>query len=102
MMVERLRVAQDDWDAHWSQYAESATENPAQRMRHRLIGRLLCEDRANGLRRIMDLGSGQGDLVAKLASLLRGAEFVGLELSAGGVAISERKVPGAKFFVTDL
>jgi SAM-dependent methyltransferase len=102
MMVEQLRATQDDWDAHWNQYAESATENPAQRMRHRLIARLLSEDRAKGPRRILDLGSGQGDLVAKLASLLRGAEFVGLELSASGVAISERKVPAAKFFVADL
>jgi len=101
-MVEQLRATQDDWDAHWNQYAESATDNPAQRMRHRFIGRLLGEDRTTSPMRILDLGSGQGDLVAKLASLLRAAEFVGLELSASGVAISERKVPAAKFFVTDM
>jgi SAM-dependent methyltransferase len=94
--------SQDDWDAHWDYYAESAAENPGQRMRHDLIAQLLCGDLKNGGMRVFDLGSGQGDLVRKLEPLLPGARFVGAELSERGVAISRRKVPGATFLVADL
>jgi SAM-dependent methyltransferase len=101
-MVEQLRPKEDDWDAHWQQYAKSASENPAQQMRHQLIGRLLWKERTAGPMRILDLGSGQGDLIQKLVSYLCDAEFVGVELSASGVTIAQRKVPAAKFLVADL
>jgi len=52
--------------------------------------------------RVLDLGSGQGDLVVKLQPLLPNARFVGAELSESGVAISQRKMPGATFLVADL
>lgn len=101
-MPNQSRTSEDDWDAHWDHYAESAAENPAQRMRHEIIARLLCEDAGKGTMQIFDLGSGQGDLVQKLDPLLPNAHFVGAELSESGVAISQRKVPGAKFFVADI
>lgn len=101
-MSDPLRASQDDWDSHWDQYAESAAENPAQQMRHQIIARLLRDDAGQGAMRIFDLGSGQGDLVQMLAPLLPGAQFVGAELSASGVAISQRKVPGATFLVADI
>ncbi len=101
-MSNHTRGSQDDWDAHWDHYAGSASQNPAQRMRHDLIARLLCEDAGKGAMHIFDLGSGQGDLVLKLAPLLPDARFVGAELSESGVAISQRKVPGAKFLVADI
>jgi SAM-dependent methyltransferase len=101
-MAEQLRPSQDDWDAHWEQYAGSATDNPAQRMRHGIIAHLLCEDAGKTPMRVFDLGSGQGDLVQKLHGLLPGARFVGAELSASGVAISQGKVPGATFLVADI
>jgi SAM-dependent methyltransferase len=101
-MPDELRASRDDWDAHWEHYAESAAENPAQRMRHDLIGQLLSEDRGKGAMRLFDLGSGQGDLVQKLALLLPEAELVGAELSESGVAISRRKVPRATFVVADI
>jgi len=101
-MAEQLRASQDDWDAHWEQYAGSATDNPAQRMRHGIIARLLCEDASKTPMRVFDLGSGQGDLVQKLQPLLPDARFVGAELSASGVAISQRKVPSATFLVADI
>jgi SAM-dependent methyltransferase len=100
-MSEQSRPSQDDWDAHWDHYAQSAAENPAQRMRHEIIARLLCEDAA-GPMQLLDLGSGQGDLVQKLEPLLPKARFVGAELSESGVAISKRKVPGARFLVADI
>ncbi|MDP9097658.1 MAG: hypothetical protein M3N48_01500, partial [Verrucomicrobiota bacterium] len=80
-MSDHVRASRDDWDAHWEHYAESASENPAQHMRHDFIARLLREDVGQGAMRLFDLGSGQGDLVQKLESLLPTAEFVGAELS---------------------
>jgi 2-polyprenyl-3-methyl-5-hydroxy-6-metoxy-1,4-benzoquinol methylase len=101
-MADDLSAPRDDWDAHWQHYAESAAENPAQRMRHNIIARLLGEDRHITEMRVFDLGSGQGDLVVKLAPLLPNARFVGAELSESGVAISRRKAPDATFLVADL
>jgi SAM-dependent methyltransferase len=101
-MSNETRASRDDWDAHWNHYAESATENPAQRMRHEIIARLLCEDARKGTMQLLDLGSGQGDLVQKLQPLLPKARFVGAELSESGVAISKRKVPAATFLVADI
>jgi SAM-dependent methyltransferase len=101
-MAEQARPGQDDWDSHWTHYAESAAENPAQRMRHNLIARLLCQDSGKGEMRVFDLGSGQGDLIQMLAPLVPGAQFVGAELSESGVAISKRKIPSATFVVADI
>ena len=101
-MADKARAAQDDWDSHWDQYAQSAAENPAQRMRHNVIARLLREDADMNGMRVFDLGSGQGDLVQILAPLLPKAQFVGAELSESGVAISRQKVPRATFLVADL
>ena len=101
-MADQARPAQDDWDSHWEHYADSAAENPAQRMRHNLIARLLCQDAGKNEMRVFDLGSGQGDLVQMLAPLLPKAQFVGAELSESGVAISKRKIPNAVFVVADI
>jgi SAM-dependent methyltransferase len=92
----------DDWDAHWDHYAQAASENPAQRMRHEIVTRLLCESAGAKTARVFDIGSGQGDLVQKLAPLLPGAQFLGAELSESGVQISRRKTPAATFLVADL
>jgi len=100
-MGDEFPASRDDWETHWEHYASSASENPAQRMRHDIIARLLCQDAGSPMR-VFDLGSGQGDLVETLRSLLPNASFVGAELSESGVAISQRKVPGATFLVADL
>ena len=91
----------DDWDEHWDRYAAAASQNPAQQMRHRLIVRLL-EQAASPTARVLDIGSGQGDLVVELRGVMPRAELLGFELSAIGVEISRRKVPTGKFFVADL
>lgn len=96
------RSSQDDWDAHWDQYAESAELNPAQRMRHDLIAKLLCETAGNSPAQVFDLGSGQGDLLQKLQPLLPQASLLGAELSESGVTMSRRKVPKATFIVADI
>jgi SAM-dependent methyltransferase len=92
---------QDNWDRHWAQYAAAASRNPAQRMRHDIIVQLLR--RTSGPRpRILDIGSGQGDLLVKLHRVLPQAELLGFELSASGVELSRQKLPVAKFLVADL
>ena len=90
-----LDSSTDDWDRHWSQYASAAVLNPAQDFRRRLILRALAVDRPGA--RILDIGSGSGDLAADLVEELPAPEVRGLELSATGVEIARRKVPEAEF-----
>src|SRR4051812_16765284 len=101
-MSDQVRASRDDWNAHWERYADSARDNPAHLMRHRLIAELLSEGERRGQTRILDLGSGQGDLLERLSPLFPEAELAGVELSEKGLAISERKVPRAHFFVADI
>jgi SAM-dependent methyltransferase len=90
----------DDWDQHWGDYADVAEENPAQQFRRRLVHTLLGEVGAHP--RILDIGSGQGDLIGELAARHPGAELLGLEYSRTGVEIASRKVPAATFLQRDL
>ena len=90
-----LDSSTDDWDRHWNQYASAAVLNPAQDFRRRLILRALAVDRPGA--RILDIGSGSGDLAADLVEELPAPEVRGLELSATGVEIARRKVPEAEF-----
>jgi SAM-dependent methyltransferase len=92
----------DDWDGHWNRYATSASRNPAQRMRHDLIARLLRQGLGETACNILDIGSGQGDLLARLGKSMPAARLVGFDLSASGVVQSREKVPAADFFVADL
>jgi len=101
-MSSEPRSSADDWEAHWKHYAASAAGNPAQRMRHEIIARLLCQNTGNAPARVFDLGSGQGDLLRKLGTLLPDAHLLGAELSERGVAISRSKVPEAIFIVADI
>jgi SAM-dependent methyltransferase len=90
----------DDWDSHWSAYAESAGRNPAQAFRRRIILRQLS---AGGEpRRLLDIGSGTGDLAAAVVERFPGVEVLGLELSAEGVALSRVVAPTAEFLQCDL
>lgn len=91
----------DNWDAHWDRYAGSASQNPAQRMRHELVARILRREKRDAMR-LFDIGSGQGDMLAMLRPLFQKAEFLGAELSESGVNLSRKKVPSATFVVADL
>lgn len=92
----------DDWDDHWERYAAAASRNPAQRMRHELIERLLEKVSSGNPQRVLDIGSGQGDLVLKLGRRFTEAEFVGFEMSQRGVEISREKISDARFETADL
>jgi SAM-dependent methyltransferase len=92
----------DDWDRHWDRYAAAAERNPAQQMRHRLVLRLLREGGTGAGRRVLDIGSGQGDLLVRLARQWPQADYAGVELSRKGVGIAQAKLPRARLVVADL
>lgn len=92
----------DDWDQHWTSYAEATELNPAQTYRRKLVFELLDLAAARGPVRLLELGSGQGDFSRDLSTAFPQAEIAGLELSATGVAIASRKVPAGRFFVCDM
>lgn len=97
--VDPVRT-EDDWDTHWDRYASAAEANPAQRYRRDLVLRLLAQ--APGRMRLVDLGSGQGDLLARVATAFPDAELVGIEPSGAGNAVASAKVPRARLSSIDI
>src|SRR5206468_2504898 len=92
----------DDWDRHWRDYADTAEQNPAQNYRREIVLSLLDVAGAGEGSRIIDIGSGQGDMAAAIRTRFPRAEILGLELSEAGVEISRRKVPGPRFVQRNL
>jgi len=90
----------DNWEHHWQEYEWSAARNPAQEFRRKLILRLLASEDAP--RRIVDIGSGTGNLMASLRAAFPRAEQLGIELSRAGIESARRKVPDADFLQRDL
>lgn len=90
----------DDWDRHWDDYAAAAERNPAQRYRRRVALALLESD--GPPRRLLDVGSGLGDLLEDAADRWPAAELLGLEPSAVGVRRAQAKVPHARFVCGDV
>jgi SAM-dependent methyltransferase len=101
MTTTTTAKATDDWEAHWSSYADSNAANPAQAYRRMLIFKALALSSAPGPVRLLELGSGQGDFARDVLAVRPDAELVGLDLAATGVEIAQRKVPGAAFFQQD-
>ena len=94
--------ARDDWNRHWDEYGLAAQANPAQEYRRRVIFSHLALPYLGAGVRILDVGSGQGDLAAAVCRAYPKAAIVGLELSESGVQISRRKVPSARFVQCNL
>jgi len=95
-------VSTDDWNQHWKAYAESATANPAQAYRRSLIFRALDLARSPKPVRLLEIGSGQGDLSRELKERHPELELVGMDVSEKGVQIARSKVPDGVFFQQDL
>jgi 2-polyprenyl-3-methyl-5-hydroxy-6-metoxy-1,4-benzoquinol methylase len=95
-------IDRDDWNRHWEDYSGAAERNPAQRYRRQIIGKLLARFGCGQKSRILDVGSGQGDLARDLRLMFPAAEIAGVELSSAGVDIARQKVPAARFFQRDL
>jgi SAM-dependent methyltransferase len=92
----------DDWESHWTTYHESNNANPAQAYRRKLVWDALALGAAAGPVRLLEIGSGPGDLARDVLAARPDAEVVGMDLAAAAVALASRKVPGAAFFQQDL
>jgi 2-polyprenyl-3-methyl-5-hydroxy-6-metoxy-1,4-benzoquinol methylase len=91
----------DEWESHWRAFYEASQVNPAGAYRLRILLRWL--DRALGsASRVLDIGSGVGDLVTAASRRYPAASIRGIELSATGIAIASRRAPTAEFLQRDL
>jgi len=102
MTNNATHLTHDDWERHWRDYTDAAEHNPAQLYRRRVACRLLERFGCSSDARILDIGSGQGDLAVDLRRSFPQSQIAGVELSASGVQISARKVPDAHFLQCDL
>lgn len=91
----------DDWESHWSRYSAVAGANPAQHLRHVAILDALRE-KPLPVARLLDVGSGQGDFLARAAANGAAETYVGFELSQSGIRVSQAKVPQAEFLQVDM
>jgi trans-aconitate methyltransferase len=98
-MKQPRQSAGADWDAHWEDYQASASLNPAQAYRRRLVLEAVAEEPAG---RIADLGCGQGDLCVDLARAFPRAKLLGVDASRSGLAFARRKLPELKAWQADL
>lgn len=93
-----------DWDMHWSDYVDAVDLNPTQVYRRRLLNKAIRSQfpsNGDGLR-LVDLGSGTGDLARVILADFPGAEVLGLENSHSGVELATKAEPGARFLQKDL
>lgn len=81
-------TSRDDWDLHWERYGAGWQRSPTDDYRHRLILSLLG-DLGHG-ERILDIGSGQGELALLLSQSFPDAEIHGIEYSETGVRRSRQ------------
>ena len=91
----------DDWSKHWSSFANTATLNPAQNLRHSLLLEWIRNNSTEN-DRVIDIGSGQGDFLDKLYTSGIPVEAIGFELSQSGVEISKLKIKNYQFFQVDI
>jgi len=92
----------DDWDRHWSDLYVSTRYSPAQAFRRELLIHWLERHVPEATNRLLDIGSGQGDLIASLSQVFPKMELAGVEASGVGIAQSQIKAPRAEFFQRDL
>ena len=90
----------DDWDEHWTEQARANELNPAQDFRRRLCLRLLAPYAP--IARLLDIGSGLGQLIGEAQVRWPAAELLGVELSQAGVDAARARYPDATFEVVDL
>lgn len=101
--AERTASAKrDDWDTHWTQYAESNDLNPANDYRRQLIHEALDLESGPQPVSLLELGCGHGHFAWDLLHSHPRVRFVGLDRSAAAVEMASQKVPAAVFLQADL
>ncbi|MGD0676414.1 MAG: class I SAM-dependent methyltransferase [Polyangiaceae bacterium] len=98
---ESSRQATEDWNEHWNAFAMMAARNPAQAYRRKLVFEHLALERSQGAVRLLDLGSGTGELAREVLRYRPDASVLGLDCSPSGVALATRTVPNARFIEQD-
>ena len=79
----RTRLVKHDWDRHWSRFGFAVSNNRSTLYRRRLIWDGMRRQSSGA--RILDIGSGQGELAIWLAQEFPNTEISGVEYSAVGV-----------------
>jgi SAM-dependent methyltransferase len=95
-----VTAPRDEWDRLWAALAWATSLNPAEGMRRRAALRLLAL--GAGPVRVLDVGCGQGDLLAEVCRRHPRALLRGLDRSATGIRIAAGRVPAAAFHRVDL
>ena len=95
-----MTAQEDRWDSHWDDFGKANERNPAQEYRRRLALWLFA--RAGVPERLLDIGCGNGELLASAAARWPAAALMGLELSEPAVAKARHKVPAARLEARDL
>ena len=101
MMPESSGDSHDDWESHWTDFYDASQLNPAGAYRVRIVLRWLRRELRPGSR-LIDIGSGPGDLVAAASSRFPSTAVRGIELSRTAIAIAQRRAPRAEFVHCDL
>ena len=83
----RADAHRDDWDRHWEHFGQAASVNPAVSYRRRLITELLGT--LSSTDRLLDIGSGQGELAIELKLAYPDAQVRGIEYALEGVRRSQ-------------
>lgn len=92
-------AAPDNWNQIWDAYADAAG-TPAQTYRHKLIFERLALGGVTGAR-VLEFGTGAGDLSREIVLRFPTAELLGLDISQSSIAIATRKAPRATFVLQD-
>jgi 2-polyprenyl-3-methyl-5-hydroxy-6-metoxy-1,4-benzoquinol methylase len=93
-MAPQNAPVKHDWDRHWNRFGRAVRDNPATLYRRHLIWDGMRRQSAGA--RILDIGSGQGELAIWLAQEFPGTEIRGVEYSAAGVDRSREAATEAR------
>ncbi len=89
-----------DWNEHWNAFALMTARNPAQAYRRKLVFEHLALERFQGPVRLLDLGSGTGELAKDVLRCRAEASVLGLDCSPSGVDSREENGTERSFHPT--
>jgi SAM-dependent methyltransferase len=96
------QISLDDWNRHWTDFGAASEAGPTPKYRRRLIFRLLRGIPKDDSVRMLEIGSGMGEFAEEFCGRFPRSKFLGLELSAVGVEVSNRRRLSARFLQRDL
>lgn len=88
-----------DYDQSWLNWLDMKKYGPMSRHVRRLILNQIANLNA---KTILDVGCGEGSLLAEIHSKKRGAILYGLDLANSALKFAKQKVPTARFYLMDI